>query len=142
MTKGITIEDIKRLDAARTQGDWRKVGGTSDCLYGVDNKQEPICDDCFSRDAEFIAAAPAIAAKCIQQSEELERLNEECEKHIDDKAQQYNKQLNVVQNLNDIIERMREALLVCEDIFNRKRGAEEEDSGYHACKKGLGRERQ
>lgn len=78
----ITVEEVKLLDAERAQGDWRLHKFTSRgeeyCNVSFDNEWGRIAgnlyDECGvinENNAEFIAAAPRIAALCIEQAEEL-----------------------------------------------------------------------
>ena len=86
----ITIEQIKELNANRTQGEW-KCGESmvendiSTAYVGTDCNQEydtGVFGECgyhFSartKDSKFIAAAPAIAELAIKQAEEIEYLND------------------------------------------------------------------
>ena len=158
----ITVEEIKRLDAERSQGDWQlhKFTSRGDDYYNVsfDNEWGKVAgnlyDECgiiSENNAAFIAAAPRIAAMCIEQEEELSLRNDSVTRlsselnHITELYEQ------VINEREDFIttsakevallradnERLRGALEICEDIFSRKAGLDEEDSGYHACKKAL-----
>ena len=81
----ITIDEIKRLDANRTQGNWKGCGKNGGVFVMSDQVQHPnangyhdlayLCtsNGCGIKDANFIAAAPKITTKCI----DLDEVNRE-----------------------------------------------------------------
>jgi hypothetical protein len=77
----ITVEKVRELDAARTQGEWQLeyyLGTTS--VVAAD--EDTICNNeryypvsVSVENQNFIAAAPAMAALIIKQSEQLTAAN-------------------------------------------------------------------
>lgn len=86
----ITIEDVKRLNADRTQGEWLAVYTASDSITALNPGRGLVHGPVIINydksvfylpvDAQFIAASPAIAQLCIEQGEEIERLRIALEK--------------------------------------------------------------
>lgn len=96
----ITVEEIKRLNAERTQGEWQSAtisdGHNSNPYYyhSVFCNERNLASACGiaeidKNNADFIAAAPRIAALCIEQAEEIERLRETLEWYADNKSYEY-----------------------------------------------------
>ena len=94
----ITVEEVKRLDAERAQGDWKlhKFISRGDDYYNVsfDNEWGMIAGNLYDEfgiinenNADFIAAAPRIAALCIEQADEIEMLKSLLRIHDNDRIE-------------------------------------------------------
>lgn len=71
----ITIEQIRKLNAERTQGEWVLSDEDYTTIITEETLDTVAVDVPESGDKEFILAAPAIAELAIQQAEKIERLN-------------------------------------------------------------------
>jgi len=69
-TEEISIEEIKRLDDERTQGEWFAINA-SICAIGRKEEIARMHDQESNPDKRFITSSPRIAAKCIALDEEL-----------------------------------------------------------------------
>ncbi len=73
----ITIEQIKKLNAERTQGEWIISKGDYDNegpKFFVDSMHRGYKEEEFEANRAFIAAAPSIAELAIRQAKEIEEL--------------------------------------------------------------------
>jgi len=102
MTEEISIEEIKRLDAERTQKDWGICyGGLG--VFWADREN----------DARFITSSPRIAAKCIALDEEVGSLKQQLFIAVQDFVHWRNASLEMRNNLEQLRaenERLRGAL--------------------------------
>lgn len=93
----LTIEEIRKLDAERTQGNghwfYHFISGRHG-VYATDNELRYIawCSDCYNTtptnneaNARFIAAAPAITAKLFELDKENQKLRQALKFYGDEK---------------------------------------------------------
>ena len=91
MTEEISIEEIKRLDAERTQKDWGICyGGLG--VFWADREN----------DARFITSSPRIAAKCIALDEEVGSLKQQLFIAVQDFVHWRNASLEMRNNLEQL----------------------------------------